>query len=236
MKLIIDVGNSYTKFAIFNNDKITKTFIKQTKNLSLTFLKKEKFDLCIFSSVVSSATKLIKKEINKVKVIDISSLNKKIVTKVNVKKEEIGNDLFADLIATKKLYKGPAIIIDIGTVTKVLALDKNNSFVGANFFTGLDTSKKALNNDTDALPNIDLKMQNKVIGKDTYECINNGIIFSLIYSIEGFIKEYKKILGKSSKVIFTGGGSLLIKNKFKKDIFNKYLTLLGVYYIYKENK
>jgi len=240
MELIIDIGNSFSKFAIFSNDKIVKFYSYPTnKNISLSFLKKEKFDIVIFSSVVSTMTNVIKKEINKitkVKIIDISKLNKKITLKVKAKKEEIGNDLYADLIATKKLYKGPAIIFDIGTVSKVLALDKNNNFVGANFFTGLDNAKNALTNDTDALPNIKLKLKNSIIGKDTYECINNGVIYSLIYSINGFIKDYKKILGNDSKVIVTGGGSTLIKSKLNKCIINKDLTLLGIHFIYKENK
>lgn len=238
MELIIDVGNSYTKFAIFDNNKICKNFIQPTNKLNLNFLKKEKFDICIYSSVVSNISKMLNTQLSKiknVKVIDVRNCKKKLLIKVNVDNKEIGNDLFADLIATKKLYKGPAIIIDIGTVTKILALDKNNAFIGANFFPGLDIAKKALTNDTDALPNVKLEMNNTIIGKDTIECINNGVIYSLVFAIKGFINEYKKILGKTSKVIFTGGGSSLIKNQFKNSIFNKNLTLLGVHYIYKDN-
>jgi len=236
MKLIIDVGNSYIKCGLLNNNKITKFKMYETnKSFSLNDFKNDKYGTVIFSSVVKEMDKVIKDKIKKVKLVNINKLNKKIKLKVNCKKEEIGDDLYADLIAANKLYKAPLIIFDIGTVSKVLAINKHKEFIGASFFPGLEASKNSLSNETSKLPNIDLTHKVDLIGKTTKECIDSGITYSTLFAIKGFANEYKKVLGKSTKIILTGGGAKILEKSLKGFIYNPMLTLLGIYYIYKEN-
>lgn len=239
--LVVDIGNSFIKCAYFINNKIKKFFynFESNKNVDLSIVNKLDFDTLVIASVVSNLTKVVINKLiknKKVKVINIDKLEKNIDIKVKVKKEEIGLDLLADLIACKKDYKHPSIIFDIGTVNKVLALDKFGNFIGCSFFPGISTSSKSLFNQTDALPHIkELKFSKNIIGKNTDEAISSGILNSVIYSINGFIKDYKKVLGNNCNVIITGGGSILIKNKIKDVIYDSYLTVNGIFYIYKEN-
>lgn len=240
MELVIDIGNSYTKVGLINDERVVRYFaFKSNNKINLSKLKDLKFSVVLISSVVNKLTPIVIKEIKKIskaKIIDISKLKKKLKIGVNCTTEEIGSDLYADLTAAKKRFKGPALIFDIGTVNKVLALDKNNTFIGASFFSGLEGSARSMFHNTEKLPEIKLEYSNNFMGKTTISCINNGVIYSLVYSIEGFIKNYQKLLGKSMKVIITGGGASLIRPIIKNANYYPYLTILGVYYIYLENK
>ncbi|MCQ2796473.1 MAG: type III pantothenate kinase [Bacilli bacterium] len=240
MELIIDIGNSYTKVALINHERVIRYFpFKSNEKINLSKLNNLKFDTVLISSVVNKLTPVVIKEIKKIskaKIIDIAKLKKKIKIGVNCTADEIGSDLYADLTATKKKFKGPVLIFDIGTVNKVLALDKNDVFIGASFFSGFEGSVRSMFHDTDKLPEIKLEYSNNFMGKTTISCINNGVLYSLVYSIEGFIKNYQKLLGKDMKVIVTGGGASLIRPILKNITYYPYLTILGIYYIYLENK
>lgn len=240
MELVIDIGNSYTKVALISHERVVRYFpFKSNEKINLSKLKDLKFNVVLISSVVSKLTPIVIKEIKKIskaKIINIAKLKKKIKLGVNCNKEEIGSDLYADLTAAKKHFKGPALVIDIGTVNKVLALNKNNVFIGASFFSGLEGSARSMFHNTDKLPEIKLEYSDNFMGKTTISCINNGVLYSLVYSLNGFIKEYQKLLGKNMKVIVTGGGASLIRPILKHVTYYPYLTILGIYYIYLENK
>ncbi|MCQ2795477.1 MAG: type III pantothenate kinase [Bacilli bacterium] len=240
MELVIDIGNSYTKVALINHERVIRYFpFKSNEKINLSKLKNLKFNVVLISSVVNRLTPIVIKEIRKIskaKIVDIAKLKKKIKIGVNCTTEEIGSDLYADLTAAKKRFNSPVLIFDIGTVNKVLALDKNNVFIGASFFSGLEGSARSMFHNTDKLPEIKLEYSNNFMGKTTISCINNGVLYSLAYSIEGFIKNYKKLLGKNTKVVITGGGASLIRPIIKDVTYYPYLTILGIYYIYLENK
>lgn len=240
MELIIDIGNSYTKVGLINNERIVRYFVfKSDETINLSKLKNLKFSVVLISSVVNKLTNIVTKEIKKIskaKIIDIAKLKKKVKIGVNCTSEEIGSDLYADLTAAKKRFKAPILIFDIGTVSKVLALNQNNVFIGASFFSGLEGSARSMFHHTDKLPEIKVEYSDNFMGKTTISCINNGVLYSITYSIEGFIKSYQKVLGKNMKVIVTGGGASLIRPIIKDVIYFPYLTILGVYYIYKESK
>lgn len=240
MELVIDIGNTYTKFGLINHAKVIRYFSLPTnKNISLVKLKGFKFSTVLISSVVNKITPIVKKEIKKIsraKIYDIIDLKKNIKIGVTCDKKEIGSDLYADLMATKVHFKGPAIIFDLGTVNKVLALNKDNVFVGASFFSGLEGSVRSMYHDTERLPEIKLNYSDNFMGKTTISAINNGVLYSLVYSIQGFVNAYKKILGKTAKVIITGGGASLIRPIIKEATYYPYLTILGAYYIYQENQ
>lgn len=240
MELVIDIGNSYTKVGLINHERVVRYFVfKSEAKINLSKLKDLKFSVVLISSVVNKLTSAVIKEIKKIskaKIIDIAKLKKKVKIGVNCTAEEIGSDLYADLTAAKKRFKAPILIFDIGTVSKVLALNQNNVFIGASFFSGLEGSARSMFHHTDKLPEIKVEYSDNFMGKTTISCINNGVLYSIAYSIEGFIKSYQKILGKNMKVIITGGGASLIRPIIKDVTYYPYLTILGVYYIYKENK
>ncbi len=239
MELVIDIGNSYTKVALLKHDNVERYFVfKSNTDIDLSSLKSLKFNVVIISSVVNKISKAVIKgikKISKAKIVDISKLKKNLKLSVKCHTEEIGSDLYADLISAKKHFKGPALVFDLGTVNKVLALSKDNTFIGASFFSGLQGSARSMFYHTDKLPEIKLEYSSNFMGKTTTSCINNGVIYSCVYAINGFIKDYQKILGKKMKVIITGGGSSIIRPIIKDVIYYPYLTILGVHYIYQEN-
>ena len=240
MELLIDIGNSYIKCGLFSNHKIDKFYsFKSNEDVDLNVLKNEKFDVVILSSVVNDLTEIVInkiKQISDAKIVKIKQLKKNIVLKVKAKKDEIGDDLYADLIALKHQYHHSSIVFDIGTVSKVLAIDDKGAFIGASFFSSFSLATRSMSNNTSLLPKISLSIATTPIGKDTIECINNGVYYSLLFAVKGFIKEYQKVLGKKINVIITGGDCILFNHRIKNAIIDPYLTLYGIHYIYQESK
>lgn len=239
MELIVDIGNSYIKCGVFNDDKLLRFYsFKTNRKVCFAKLKKEQINHIAISSVVPYLTAIV---INKLKAIfkapicdiDLIKNNLKILPIIKKKNSHIGGDLIADLIAVKKIYGAPAIVFDIGTASKVLVLNKDAVFIGASFFPGLNMSTRAMFNETSNLPEVDLTNSCDLIGVDTVTCIRSGIVNSIKYTIDGFVNDYKKILGKDAKVIITGGGAIHINHLLRDYIYNQYLTLYGVYFILK---
>ena len=59
---------------------------------------------------------------------------------------EVGADLVAVAVAAKHKYALPAIIVDLGTATKAIALDRNGAFLGCSIAPGIEISLNALSN------------------------------------------------------------------------------------------
>lgn len=238
MDLIIDVGNSYIKCGLYHNGKITHFRAYATKNkINLVYFKNYQFKKAIIASVVSKKIAEIKRAIKKISsapIVDVCHKNTSLKISKQIK-EKLGVDLTADLLATKKIYGGPAVIFDIGTACKILLLDKNNVFIGASFFPGIKMSFKSLAQYTEGLPNTKLLMPNDAFGFDTHSCIRSGVIYSLTHALEGFALDASKKIG-DAKLILTGAGGNIIKDKLPNFVYHGYLTLLGIYEIYREQK
>ncbi|MCQ2753371.1 MAG: type III pantothenate kinase [Bacilli bacterium] len=243
MELVIDIGNSFIKCAwvdLKRRPQVLKCerFTSKQK-LNFASFKNPAIKAVVICSVVPSVTKKVKplvKQITSAKIYEVKNLKKKVkLNQLTAKENEIGSDLFADLVGARYLYGMPAVIFDIGTVAKVLGLDHNNHFIGASFLPGSFGAVQAMNINTASLPTIKLIASRSPIGKDTHMSINNGVIYSLVYAIEGFTRDYTKALKAKPKVIITGGGARLIVDKLKNVIYNPHLTLIGSDYIYQEN-
>ena len=94
----------------------------------------------------------------------------------------------------------------------------------------------SLANSTALLRPVELRIPKNIIGENSIESIQSGIILGYVELIEGTIKAYKEQLSnKNEKINFviTGGGSYLITPNLKTNyIFNEYLSLLGLKYSY----
>ena len=144
--------------------------------------------------------------------------------------DKIGADLIADLVGAKTYYKSPALIFDLGTVTKLLAVNKEKKFVGASFIPGMNSALTMFSRRTAMLPDhTKLEKAPKEVGISTSECMQHGVYWSTV----SYIEKQIELQGKST-IILTGGNAIFVKNEIKNIIYDPDLTLKGMNLMFKE--
>lgn len=246
MKYIIgDIGNTSTKICVLNRNFITlKSFIFETNKvykkkyldkLLKNFLNKNTNPKILFSSVVPSALKEIKKifKNTKYKIIEIKDLNLKKIIKINVKNNsELGSDRIANAIGASKFKN--CLILDFGTAT-TFDIVKEGVYEGGVIAPGVKLSMTNLSSSTALLPMFSLNNNQKNYGKNTKEALNAGFIWGYEGLINNIIKKITSKWKMKYKIILTGGYAKFFKKIIKKKTtVDQNITIKGISKVYKE--
>lgn len=256
MILTIDVGNTNTQFGVFDDDE---NLVFQSRIATNQFRMEDEYAVtlmdilklygvdaksisgAILASVVPPVTVQIKPAIEKVCGCRVKTVGPGLKTGLNIKIDEpaaLGADLAAVAVGAKEKYPLPAIVIDLGTATKILAVDKSGAFVGGIIAPGVKISAEALAQKTAVLPLIGISGEpiKSVIGTNTIDCMRSGLLNGTAFMLDGMIESFQKELGEKCTVIATGGFSGVIKPLCKTDfILDENLILKGLLEIYKKN-
>lgn len=254
MILAIDIGNTSIALGGFENNElkfivrisndVTKTedeYASKIMNiLSLHGVSKENVDGAIISSVVPPLNAIMKSAIKIVYGVEALMVSPGIKTGIGVlcdSPSSVGADLICSCVAANTLYSAPALIIDIGTATKMIVTNKSGAFIGVSIIPGVMMGLKALSNGTAQLPQVSLEAPATVIGKNTSDCMKSGVIFGHASMIDGMIDRINKEVGESLPVIVTGGYANVIASHCEHEmIFDEHLVLEGLNIIYNKNK
>lgn len=149
---------------------------------------------------------------------------------------EVGSDRIASAVGAYTKYGGPCIVIDFGTATTIAAITAKGEFLGGAILPGVRTSLSSLVHQTAKLPTIELRKPPRAIGKNTVENMQSGIIHGYIGSITRLVSKIREEMGEpEAKVVATGGMSRVLDTPVLQ-IIDSYLTLDGLYAIYKRNQ
>lgn len=148
----------------------------------------------------------------------------------------LGADRVADAVAAVNLYPVPLITIDMGTATTVGVVDETRTFIGGMIVPGVMVSLNALAGGTAQLPHISLDPPKHAIGRNTVECMQNGIIYHNAAGVDGMIERIEAQLCKKCTVVITGGLSTVIAPHCKHEmIHDPELLLKGLMILYRKN-
>jgi type III pantothenate kinase len=236
MNLIIDVGNTLVKFAVYDNGTCLQKssfelseFQKQYKILKNAYPK-------IKSAIISSVGKLSQEEIELIKEdLNLIQLSSKIkLPFINDYKtpNTLGVDRMALVGGSVKLFPNKnVLIIDAGTcITYDFITDKNH-YLGGAISPGIRLRYKSLNNLTANLPLLETQQPKKIIGDSTETAIHSGVIFGVIKEIDGVIDDYRDKYPDLT-IILTGGDAKFLSNQLKNSIFaNSNFLLDGLNFI-----
>ncbi len=196
----------------------------------------------IISSVVPPVTSQLKAAAEKICGHRALIVGPGIKTGLNIRIDEpasLGADMAAVAVGAKEHYPLPAIVIDLGTATKVLAVDKTGAFIGGIIAPGVKISIEALADRTAALPLISISSDpiKHVIGTNTVDCMRSGLLYGTAFMIDGMIENFEREIGEKCTVIATGGFSAVIKPLCSKEfILDRSLIMKGLLDIYKKNR
>ena len=188
MLLAIDVGNTNIVLgAVKNNNTIFTSRIHTDKNktedeyavifrtlIEIHNCSLGEFDGAIISSVVPQLNEILKKSVKMVINCDPLTVGPGLKTGLNIKIDNpatLGSDIVVGCVAALAYYPKPLIVIDMGTATTVVAIDKNGVYRGGVICPGVRTALQSLTNNTAQLPDISLDTPKKTIGTNTADCM-----------------------------------------------------------------
>ena len=254
MILAVDIGNTNIVLGGFGEDKVefverlstnhSATALEYTvmirTTLEINGISPEAFEGAILSSVVPTITDSVKKAVERATGKTPLVLGPGIRTGLNIRLDnpaQLGSDRVADAVGAITYYPCPLIIVDMGTATTISAIDKDRNFLGGMIIPGLQVSLDSLVNRTSQLPKISLDAPEKVIGRNTVDCMKSGIIRYTASGIDGVIDKIEKEIGEPCTVVSTGGLANIIIPYCERDIIiDEGLLLKGLMTIYNKNK
>lgn len=157
--------------------------------------------------------------------------------------KEVGSDRIVNAVAAAELYGGPSIVVDFGTATTFDAVSARGEYVGGVIGPGIEISLEALGIRGAQLRKIELAKPRGVIGKNTVEAMQAGMLYGFAGQVDGVVNRMAaELVGPDGDpddvtVIATGGLSTLVLSECAViDEHEPWLTLLGLRMVYDRNK
>lgn len=232
MNLVIDIGNTLTKIAVFDADALVEVYTQpgQSPEEIKRVFSLYKIEQIIVASVVelTPETKQVLQTFT-VPVLFLQSDTPIPVENLYETPQTLGYDRIAAVVAANREYPGRDIlVIDIGTAITYDFADSRNRYRGGNISPGMRMRFKALNHYTGKLPLVEKEGELPPLGKSTETAIRSGVMKGIEYEINGYITslkhKYPELL-----VFLTGGDANSFAANIKNIIFaDSFLVLKGL--------
>lgn len=237
MYLVIDIGNTLKKAALFNEEK---RMLRLCHWDTVEELRQElvpyEVQCCLVSTVRDDGPQLVF-ELNRFfpTMLFSASMPLPIVLCYDTP-DTLGTDRIACAVGAHALYpEKPVLTLQAGTCLVADMVTANGEYLGGSIAPGMRMRFASLAQGTARLPLVQPKADVEVVGTTTDASILSGVIHGLHFEIEGLIQHYRKRF-PGLKVVMTGGDAPLLKNIIKNRIFAApNLVLFGLYKILKFN-
>jgi type III pantothenate kinase len=224
MNLVIDVGNTQVKLAVFDQDQLLQSesstsadVLKRVRTIVETYPK--------LSKGIISSTARVPEDLKKELVLHIKLIEFDHQSTFNFKNnystpETLGLDRIALVTAAAEVYPNTnVLVIDAGTCITYDFLDKTNTYQGGAISPGLQMRFRAMHTFTEKLPLITECWQKTLyLGKSTQDAMKIGVFKSVCYEIDGYIEDYLADY-EDLTVVLTGGDYNLLSASIKNSIF-----------------
>ena len=145
----------------------------------------------------------------------------------------MGSDLVVGAAAALAMHAPPLIIIDMGTATKITAVDEQSTVQGVSIMPGVFISLDALVNGTSLLKGIATNAPVRAIGKNTVESMQSGVVFGAASMLDGMVERFEAELGPAKTLVATGGAAGIVVPHCRHSVqYVPTLILDGLYAVY----
>jgi len=251
----IDVGNTHIVIGIIEKGEIrnvvrvhtdpretaTEHIIKLRQITDFYGLDPTGFEGSIISSVVPRVTESLKTAVEKLTGQRALVVGPGVKTGINLRVDEPGSvaaDLIVGAVAGAACYGTPVIVVDMGTATTLVAVDKSNCFRGGAIIPGVKLSYGALSAGTSLLPDIAVLRPKKVVGTNTVDAMRSGAVYGTAAMIDGMVQRMEAELGCPCTVVATGGLAADIVPCCTRPgiLIDSELLLKGLWLLYEKNR
>ena len=235
MQLIIDVGNTRVKAAIYQKNTLQakhsfllEDFIVEIGEFAGLYPVK--------NAIISSVGRLSEEQVRSVQLRfpTVVLSYETVVPFVNDynSPKTLGVDRIALVAAFAKSYpKKNGLIIDAGTCITYDFITAAGSYKGGAISPGIRLRYESLNSLTANLPLLTRALPEDIIGTTTNEAIHSGVVQGVVLEIDGVINQYRDHYNVDT-VIITGGDAEFLAKQLKNSIFaHSNFLLEGLNYI-----
>lgn len=240
MNLIIDIGNSYSKLAVFQEERILEKEQVTGSGIESAIFevlsKYKEIDSVIVSNVSGNDVRFIERLPEQLNIVELNSQTKLPFKNLYVTPTTLGNDRKALMAAAaRQFYTQHVLVIDAGTCITYDFKNNLNEYLGGAISPGLEMRYRALNHFTGRLPLEEKATEVDLIGNTTSKSINSGVQNGILNEVDGFIDAYEAKY-ENLVVIITGGDAQFLSINLKNTIFaNSNFLLEGLNYILEFN-
>ncbi len=240
MNLIIDVGNTVAKLAVFQKDELLVKRVSRKEEINQEIKKISAeyplFEKVVISNVTQTPVSLPLDLEKKAKVLVLSPGTKLPFQNLYATPQTLGNDRKAVVAAAAKQFPNQnVLVIDAGSCITYDFKNFKNEYLGGAISPGLKMRFKALHTFTANLPLIEPEKEVNYLGNSTLGSINSGVAFGMLKEIEGMIDAYTE-KSENLVTIITGGDAQFLSINLKNGIFaNSNFLLEGLNYILEFN-
>lgn len=248
MLLAIDIGNSFTKFGVFDGDKLaSKLSIPTIKSATADDVEKavgnnllHDIAAVIVASVVPESEHefiaYIERRFNTRPLFVDTSFDFGLVVRYKTI-STLGVDRLISASAAAIKYGVPCIVCSFGTATTIDAVNSDREYLGGIIAPGMNTMAEALHLRASKLPEAEITRPASIIGDSTATSIQSGIFYGHVSLVEGLISRMVAELGEKPQVIATGGFADKIANECKRiQIVDENLVLEGLQVIHEMSR
>jgi type III pantothenate kinase len=233
--LLVDISNSYAKFAFASATRVFAPTRIVTDRLSSRvvsqLLGKRSVRKVVVCSVVPAKDSAVLKAVGKTKVVWLNSKLKMGVEIDYPKPQSIGADRLANAAAVTALYGCPAIVVDFGTAVTFDIVSERRAYIGGVIAPGLEAMTNFLYQRTALLPKLSLKEPRRAIGKSTIQAMLSGAVFGYRGLVREILSQIRaeQFPRKKVYIVATGGYARLIARRLPEiGVVHPNLTLEGL--------
>jgi len=255
MLLAVDIGNTQTVLGLFDRDSLLyewrlRTAVDATEDEWGVFIY-ELFEMdslgfdvvkdCIISCVVPPVLHSMERFCEKYLRVKPLIVGPGIKTGMPIlydNPKEVGADRIVNALAAYEMTKDATVVIDFGTATTFDYISEKGEYLGGAICPGVMISCEALFQKASKLPRPQIFVRPKsVIGKNTIDSMNAGIIFGYAGLVEGIVTRFEKEAGRPLKTIATGGLATIIAPVCPAiQTVDPHLTLKGLKILFERNQ
>jgi len=226
--LAIDVGNTQTTIGLFEGKILKETWRLSTRvartgdelwiNLRQLVGPEwiaEHSELAVsIASVVPELTRALVQMVKTRMRTDPLVITADVVKKIRIAyhpPQAVGADRLCGAVAGFNRWKGPLILVDMGTATVFDVVSEDGVYLGGLIAPGLLTAAESLHRAAALLPLVDLKFPSDVIGDSTESSMQSGILYGALEMIDGVVERIQRQISRPAKVVATGGFAVLLQ-------------------------
>ena len=222
MDLVIDIGNTLQKLAVFSEKSVLLDFFSE-KKLSISLLETLFSQYSIKHAIVSSVREdddfVLHWIENKTQLIRFTPSCRLPIRIKYATPETLGTDRIANAVGANAIYPNKNVLsIMAGTCLVADFVNDKGEYIGGSIAPGVRMRFQALSEFTARLPLIEPKKIDFFVGESTENSILSGVMNGITQEINGIIRQYSRNYDHL-KVLLSGGDAELLQNSIKKRIF-----------------
>ncbi|MCC7386789.1 MAG: type III pantothenate kinase [Deltaproteobacteria bacterium] len=152
--------------------------------------------------------------------------------------KDVGADRIVNAVAAFHRFHSACIVVDFGTATTFDSVTERGEYAGGAIAPGIQISTEALFSRAAKLPKVDIQRPRAVVGKNTVESMQSGILFGYAGLVDGLVRRMRaEMKAAPVQVVATGGLAELVAGESETiEAVDGALTLEGLRLIYDLNR